>query len=351
MIEVHAFDGADQRVLPINDKDSGLKGYIVVDSTVLGPGMGGCRFWHYSEDGAALHDAQRLARGMSYKNAMADLPFGGGKTVLCKPTGTFDREAFFHALGRAVNEFGGDYVTAEDVGTTEADMRTARSVTPHVFGLPAEQGRAGGNPSPWTALGVFKAIEAVCERFDKRLNTMTVAVQGVGSVGGSLCDYLLEAGARLVVSDINPAAVERFAGKASVQIIDNAVIHRAECDVFSPCALGAVINPRVIDELQCSWIAGAANNQLATLQDGDALAKRGILYVPDYVANAGGVINVAAESLGYDDDWVSERVDAIGERVNRVLDQADELGIAPARAADELARALITRGASMPVGA
>lgn len=345
MIEAHSFEGAGQRVLPIDDKTIGLKGYVVVDSTALGPAMGGCRFWHYSEHSEALLDAQRLARGMSYKNAMAGLPLGGGKTVLCKPLGTFDRDAVFHALGRAVNEFGGDYVTAEDVGTTVADMRAARAATPHVFGLPAEQGRAGGNPSPWTALGVFKSIEAVCERFDKRLGTMSVAVQGLGNVGGALCDLLLEAGARLVVSDINPAAADRFAGNRSVQVVDNAQIHRVECDLFAPCALGAVINPRIVKELRCSWIVGAANNQLATLNDGDILAERGILYIPDYVANAGGVINVAAEYLGHGHGWVSERIEAIGERVNRVLDHADELGIAPARAADEMARALIMKTA------
>lgn len=341
MIEVHDFEGANQRVLPIVDKPNGLIGFVVVDSTALGPAMGGCRFWTYSRDTEAFRDAQRLARGMSYKNAMAGLPLGGGKTVLCRPVGEFDREAVFHTLGDAVNAFEGDYVTAEDVGTNEDDMRAARSVTPHVFGLPAVEGRAGGNPSPWTALGVFNAIEAACARYEKRVRDLRVAVQGLGNVGSALCDLLLNAGARLVVSDIDPVCAQRFVGIPSVQMVDNATIHRIECDVFAPCALGGVLDSRVVRELNCSWIAGAANNQLATLADGDALAQRGILYIPDYIVNAGGVINVAAEYFGHGEDWVHERVSAIGDRVNLVLDHADAHKIAPARAADELARSLI----------
>lgn len=342
MIETMWFDGSDQRVLPIHDDGSGVLGFVVVDNIMRGPAMGGCRLWSYSNAASALNDAQRLARGMSFKNAMAGLPLGGGKAVLCRPSEPFDRNALFRSLGRAVNDLAGDYLTAEDVGTSTADMLTVRSVSPYVFGLPTEEGRPGGNPSPWTALGVFTAMNAACARFSKPLRGMTVAVQGVGSVGSALCDLLLEEGADLIVSDISPVALTGFAARPSVRIADNDAIHRVEADIFAPCALGAGLNKSTISELGAKWIIGAANNQLATQADGDLLAKRGILYLPDYVVNAGGIINVAAEYLGEGLPWVQKHIDGIGERTNLILDRAEQEGITAACAADALARELLT---------
>lgn len=338
------FDGSPQQVLPIKDATSNTIGYIVVDSTNLGPAMGGCRLWQYESEAATLLDAQRLARGMSYKNALAGLPLGGGKTVLRKPSGEFDRNDLFRILGRALNEFRGDYVTAEDVGTTTKDMSVVKEVSQHVFGLPTNSGSPGGNPSPWTAKGVFIAMRALADRFERPLSEMTVAVQGVGSVGTALSELLLNAGSRLIVSDISVAATARFEGHPSVQIVDNATIHRAAADIYAPCALGAGLNKKVIPELNAKWIVGAANNQLENIYDGDLIEKQGIVYVPDYVANSGGVINIAAEYLGENIDWVSRKVDAIYGRVNQVFDTASKLNISSARAADTIAHRLIAEG-------
>lgn len=256
------------------------------------------------EKAAALLDAQRLARGMSYKNAIAGLPLGGGKTVLCRPSGAFGRVELFRTLGEALNEFGGDYVTAEDVGTTTNDMSIVRTVSSHVFGLPVDVNKPGGNPSPWTAQGVFIAMQALAARFEKPLSQMTVAVQGVGSVGAALCDLLLDAGAKLIVSDISHGAVARFENRRSVRIADNSDIHKACVDIYAPCALGAGLNKDTVYEINAKFIVGAANNQLAEISDSDLLAQRGVIYVPDYVVNSGGVINIAAEYLGKDIQWV-----------------------------------------------
>lgn len=335
------FEGSPQQVLPIKDSTSNTIGYIVVDSTNLGPAMGGCRLWQYESEAKTLLDAQRLARGMSYKNAVAGLPLGGGKTVLRKPSCEFDRNALFRTLGRALNEFGGTYVTAEDVGTTTEDMSIVKEVSQHVFGLPTNSDRPGGDPSPWTAKGVFIAIQALADRFEKPLSEMTIAVQGVGSVGTALSELLLRAGSRLIVSDISATATARFEGNPSVQIVDNATIHRAPVDIYAPCALGAGLNKRSIPEINAKWIVGAANNQLEDISDGDLLERRGIVYIPDYVANSGGVINIAAEYLGKDIDWVSKKIGAIYDRVNQVFEAASELNISSARAADVIAHELV----------
>jgi leucine dehydrogenase len=340
-IELSAFNGGQQRILRIDDPASGAKGYIVVDSTVLGPAMGGCRFWRYDSDADALKDAQRLGRGMSLKNAMAGLPVGGGKSVLQTPNGAFERKAVFAAFGHALNAFAGDYLTAEDVGTNEQDMETVRSVSPHVFGLPGRDGVAGGNPSGWTALGVFSALQALVERAGGRLNKSKVAVQGVGSVGAILCEMLHQQGAELVVADVSEMAVARLAAKLPVEIRDVATIHQTDATVFAPCALGASLNERSIATLGASMVVGAANNQLATEEDGDRLHRRGVLYAPDYVVNAGGVINVAAEYLGESQASVEGRVVGIGQRILAVIARAEAEAIAPSAAADQMAAQIL----------
>ena len=342
-IELSAFNGGQQSVLRIDDPVSGAKGYIVVDSTVLGPAMGGCRFWRYDSDADALEDAQRLGRGMSLKNAMAGLPVGGGKTVLQAPDGAFDREAVFAAFGHALNAFAGDYLTAEDVGTGERDMEVVRSVSPHVFGLPSRDGVAGGNPSRWTALGVFSALQALVERSGGRLDRTKVAVQGVGSVGSVLCELLHQQSVELVVADVDERAVARLAARLPVEISDVATIHQTDATVFAPCALGAGVNERTIASLGASMVVGAANNQLATEADGDLLHRRGVLYAPDYVVNAGGVINVAAEYLGESQADVESRVVGIGQRILVVIARAEAEGIAPSTAADQMAGQLLAR--------
>lgn len=330
------YEGRAQRVLRIDDAHSGAKGFIVVDSTVLGPAMGGCRLWNYASDDEALRDAQRLARGMALKNAMADLPLGGGKAVLQMPEGYFDREAVFSAFGHAVSKFAGHYLTAEDVGTSEEDMRLVRTVSPFVFGLPAVAGKAGGNPSPWTALGVFRAMTALLNRSGRKYSDVTVAVQGLGQVGMALCDLLHTAGAELVVADVNQARMD-LAASRGWKLSSVNEIHRSPADIFSPCALGATLNAGTIKEMSVSMVVGAANNQLATAADAQRLLDQGILYAPDYVVNAGGIINVAAEYLGGNDADVSTRIDRIGDRIVAIIDQAETEAISPAEVADRIA--------------
>lgn len=327
------------------DEASGLDAVIALHSTALGPAAGGCRLWHYvsSEDAAA--DACRLAEGMSYKNALAGLPLGGGKAVLRRPEGAYDRRKLFAAFGRAVRELGGRYVTAEDVGTNVADMQMVRGETRFVAGLPARGAAPGGDPSPWTARGVFLAMQAAAaRRLERGLNECTVAIQGVGHVGSALAGMLHAAGAKLIVADMDAAAVARVAVATGAQTASLGGILSANADIFAPCALGGVLNHASIGRLSAKVVCGAANNQLATPEDGARLADRGVLYAPDYVVNAGGIINVAAEYLGWSREEAAARVEATPERLLAVLDHAEARGFAANRAADQLARAAIAAG-------
>ncbi len=329
----------------IQDAASGLKGVIVVHSTALGQAAGGCRLWRYGDDAALVGDALRLAEGMSYKNALAGLPLGGGKAVLQLPSGDFDRRKLFEAFGRAVAGLGGGYVAAEDVGTTVADMSAVRSVTRHVAGLANEPGRPGGDPSPWTARGVFLAMEVAAERrFGRSLSDMTVAVQGLGNVGFALCGLLNEAGARLIVADPRGDVAAKAACRFDAYIMEKSAILEAKADIFAPCALGGILDRATIPRLNAKLVCGGANNQLATPDDGDRLKAAGILYAPDYVVNAGGIINVAAEYLGWTHHEVVARVDLIGERLEDLFNLADVKGVATNHAADGMARALIASG-------
>jgi leucine dehydrogenase len=336
----------------VADEQSGLKAAIVLHSTALGPAAGGCRFWTYASHEEMVGDACRLAEGMSYKNALADLPLGGGKSVLSRPAGDFDRHKLFRTFGQAVADLKGRYVTAEDVGTSVADMRAVAEMTSHVAGLPPKEGQPGGDPSPWTALGVFQSMEAaVRQRLSRPLSECTVAIQGVGNVGASLAQLLHSAGARLVIADVNRQAVEQVVTQTGAQTVANEDILAVEADVFAPCALGGIINHATVGRLKAAVVCGAANNQLLEVEDGDRLADRDILYAPDYVVNAGGIINVAAEYLGWTSADALARVEATAQRLERVLRHAAVHRLAPNRAADDLAREIIAAGADREVAA
>jgi leucine dehydrogenase len=343
-----AFDD-HERVLFCRDAATGLSAIIAIHSTVLGPAAGGCRLWRYASDGAALRDVLRLSQGMSYKNAMADLEFGGGKAVILKTADFAPREALFEKYGEFVDSLNGSYITAEDVGMSVEIMETIARRTKYVTGLPQKAGHAGGDPSPKTAWGIFKGIEAAVAFKLSRgaLEGLTVAVQGIGHVGYSLCRYLHEAGATLVVADINeePVAAAREEFGAKGVGLDEILFQ--DVDIVAPCALGAILNETSIPKLRTSIVAGSANNQLETPADGQRLADAGILYAPDYVINAGGIINVAAEYYGNADDAeVIRQVEAIGPRLTQIFEEAGATGRPTNVIADEQARKLIRRRTS-----
>jgi leucine dehydrogenase len=334
-----------ERQYLIDDQQTGVRGVIAIHSTALGPAAGGCRFWHYENDVEMVEDAVRLARGMSYKNALANLPFGGGKAVLQRPKGGADRATIFRIFAEAVEELGGEYITAEDVGTTIADMKAIRGHTRYVAGLDAQPGRAGGDPSPWTALGVFESMK-VAARFalDADLKDLTIAVQGTGNVGAGLCSLLAQAGAKLIIADIDPARRNVLAAVHGATVVDVAEIAGVQADVFAPCALGGALNNLTIPLLKAKVVCGGANNQLATAADGAALLARGITYAPDYVVNAGGIINVAAEYLGETTRQVRGRVHRIGARLHTILDQASRENLPVHVVADRMAQQIIAEG-------
>lgn len=315
------------RVYHIKDERTGVRGVIAIHSEALGPAAGGCRLWHYDSEDDMVADAMRLARGMSYKNALAGLPFGGGKSVLHLPKGDFDRAALFRVFGAAIESLGGDYITAEDVGTTIEDMRIVRGQTSYVAGLETHPGMAGGDPSPWTALGVFLSMrEAARMSLGSDVAGLTVAVQGVGNVGSNLCRLLSDAGARVIVADVNRARVDALSRELGATVMGTDEIVAAQADIFAPCALGAVLNAHSIPRIKAKLVCGGANNQLATDEDGITLQRRGIAYVPDYLVNAGGIINVVAEYLGESLDEVRGRVLRIPDRVREVLLSASQTG-------------------------
>jgi leucine dehydrogenase len=332
---VHFFD----------DPKTGLWAIIAVHSTHLGPAAGGCRYWTYKSDTEALTDALRLSRGMSYKNAMAGLPMGGGKGVILK-NGAPKDEAFLESFGRMVDSLAGRYVTAEDVGMSDADMVIINRATRHVSGLPVAGGQAGGNPGPSTAEGVFRGMRAaVKHKLGKDgFEGVHVAVQGLGSVGYSLAGKLVAAGAKLTVADIDEGRAWRAAAEFNAKQISVDEIMRVEADVLSPCALGATLNERSIPQLKVAVVAGAANNQLATPEDGVRLFERGVLYAPDYVINAGGIINVVAEYLGDGDaDAVLARISKIEGRLADIFVESDRTGVPTDQVADRMAQKLIGR--------
>ena len=333
---VHAF----------TDPQSGLKAFIGIHSTHRGPAAGGARLWSYDTSHEALTDVLRLSRGMSYKNAMAGLALGGGKTVIMRPDGDFDRAKLFSALGQFIDDLGGKYFTAEDVGVSPIDMRNVLVNTKYVAGL-NEGEAASGDPSPVTADGVFRSIVVGYEKKTgtRSLKGVDIAVQGLGHVGYNLCERLHQAGAKLTVTDINTAILKKVETELDAKIVEPQDIYDVEADVFSPCALGAVINPDTIDRLKCAVIAGAANNQLSVAEMGENLMARDILYCPDYVVNAGGIINIAGEIEGkYSRDWVEEKLVGIEKTLADIIEQSARSGRPTNTIANEMARERIGRG-------
>jgi leucine dehydrogenase len=334
-----------EQVVLCHDPASGYRGIIAIHSTVLGPALGGTRFWSYTTDEEAIVDALRLARGMTYKNAVAGLNIGGGKSVIIGDNKTTDRELIFRAHGRFVESLGGRYITAEDVGTSTADMDYVHMETKNVSGL---AGRSG-DPSPVTAHGVFRAIQASArERWGKDdVANRTVAVQGCGHVGYFLAKELHEAGARLVVTDIDADRVKRVVTDFGARAVAPEEIYSQRADIFAPCALGAIVNDKTIPQLQVEIVAGAANNVLHEERHGDALEEKGILYAPDYVANAGGVINVYSELAGWTSARAFRKADEIYDTVLRVFSIARHDKVPTYVAADRLAEQRIRAVGSM----
>jgi leucine dehydrogenase len=334
-----AFDEHEQ-VTFFYDRTSGLKAIIALHDTTLGPALGGCRMWPYATEADAITDVLRLSRGMTYKAAMADLPYGGGKAVIIGDPRTDKSEALFRALGRAIDSLGGRYYTGEDVGTGPADMDHAAEETRYVLG--STRGGGSGDPSPVTARGVWLGIRTAVRHQLQRadLAGVRVAVQGLGHVGYNLARLLAQDGARLIVADLDPTRVERAADELAAKVVDSDLILSAECDVLAPCALGGVLNDDTIPRLACRIVAGAANNQLLEDRHGAALHARGILYAPDYVINAGGLINIAQELQpgGYDRGRALAQVEAIGTTLAEVFERAARAGLPTHEVADRVAR-------------
>lgn len=328
------------------DRDSGLTAVIAVHSTHLGPGAGGVRFWHYADSADAVTDALRLSRGMSYKNAMAGLPMGGGKGVILADEAGTKTPAMLAAFGRAIDSLGGSYVTAEDVGMSDADMVTIAERTRHVSGLPVASGAAGGDPGPSTAYGVYLGVLAAIREGlgTDSARDVRIAIQGVGSVGGGLARRLAADGARLTLADVNFGRAKALAEELGADLADSGQIMTVDADVFSPNALGAILTERSIASLKARIVAGGANNQLATAADGQRVHDAGITYAPDYVINAGGIINVALEYLGQGSrEEVERRIRLIPERLAAIWADSRASGTPAAAVADRMAQQLIGR--------
>src|SRR5688572_6993968 len=331
----------------VTDRESGLCALIAVHSTHLGPGAGGVRFWHYQRPGDAVADALRLSRGMSYKNAMAGLPLGGGKAVILADQGRTKTPEMLAAYGRAVERLGGAYVTAEDVGMSVKDLVEISHATRFVAGLPVADGQVGGDPGPHTSYGVYLGVRAAAKRALGKdgLDGLHLAIQGAGSVAGGLARRAAADGARISVADIDAGRAEALADEVGGSVVSPDEVLFLESDILSPNALGAILNAETIGRLRSPIVAGGANNQLATPEHGNRVQQRGIVYAPDYVINSGGIINVSTEYLGDGDETVvRERIEGIPDRLNRIWDESAASGRNPAAVADDMARRLIGRG-------
>ncbi len=339
------FDGHEQVVFG-HDRATGLRAILAIHSTALGPAAGGCRMWAYPSSDEALTDALRLSRGMSYKNAMAELDFGGGKAVIIGDARAHKTPALFQAFGRLVESLGGRYITAEDVGTTTADMEQVATQTRFVSGLARTSGEVGGDPGPKTALGVFLGIRAAVRfQLGRSLEGVGVAVQGLGGVGHPLCRLLAADGARLTVADARAELAEQVRDELGATVVPAEAILEQQAEVLAPCALGAVLNERSIPRLRARVVAGAANNQLAREADGQALMKAGILYAPDYVINAGGIINVAHEYHGGSSEAaVRAAIEKIPERLTAIFERARRESLPTSVVADQMARERLRAG-------
>lgn len=324
-----------EQVVFCQDKHSGLKAIIGIHDTTLGPALGGTRIWDYKSEEEALVDVLRLSRGMTYKNSAAGLNLGGGKAVIIGDPEKIKSEELFRTFGRFVESLGGRYITAEDMNAGTKDMAYINEETNHVVGL---EGKSG-NPSPVTAFGIFKGMLAAVDELygSEDLNGKTVAVQGLGAVGYGVCEYLYKAGAKLFVTDIRKESIEKVVKDFGATSVDPDDIYSVECDIFSPCAMGAIINDFTIEKLKCKIVAGAANNQLAETKHGDMLMEKDILYVPDYVINSGGVINVYEEMKGYNKERAMNRAAGIYDIVKTIIEISKRDNIATYKAADRMA--------------
>ncbi len=343
-----------EQVVMTADPDTGLRAIVAIHSTVLGPSLGGTRFRPYSSEYDAVCDVLRLARGMTAKHAVCGNDLGGGKAVIIGDPRALRSEDFLRAYGRFVDRLGGRYLTAEDVGTTQADMDFLSTVTPYVTGTSETLG-GSGDPSPATAVGVLHSMHAVAERLwgDPSLEGRAVVVSGVGKVGSDVVRHLCAERAAVSMADVRSDVVGALADSTGATIVDPAIAHSVACDIFSPCALGAVLSARSIPELRCQAVCGSANNQLDTDEDAERLAGRGVLYAPDYIVNAGGVLNIAEElgADGYHHDRAWARLATIHDTLLRVFARADADGTHPAAAADALVRERLVAARTAPTGA
>lgn len=337
-------DMGHEQVVFFQDKESGLRAIVGVHSTTLGPALGGCRMWNYTSEAAALTDALRLSRGMTYKAAVAGLKLGGGKAVIIGDARTQKTEAMMQAFGRCVEHLNGRYITAEDVGMSVKDIDIVRTQTRFAVGGSNEGG--SGDPSMMTAFGVFQGMKAAVKfsGLANDLNGLTVALQGAGNVGYHLASHLSAAGAKIIVADIYEAQADRVVEEFGAVKVAPDEIYGVEMDVFAPCALGAIINDQTIPQLKCKVVAGAANNQLETPDHGFELMRRGIVYSPDFAINAGGLINVAEELDGYNKEAVVNKVTQIYATITSILEMAEADTVPPHVAADRLGDARLTAG-------
>ncbi|MBI3819900.1 MAG: Glu/Leu/Phe/Val dehydrogenase [Planctomycetes bacterium] len=336
-----------ERVAKAHDPETGLRAIVAIHDRTLGPALGGMRMWNYSTDDEALTDVLRLARGMTYKSAVARTGLGGGKSVVIGDARSQKSPALFHAMGNFIDSFQGAYITAEDVGTSVADLKLVRESTKWVTGLSRDDG-GSGNPSPYTALGCFVGLRAVLERVFGNASPAgrTIAIQGVGAVGSSFAEMLVKAGANVIVGDLYQERAESLARKIGARVSSMNRILFEDCDVLSPCALGGIMNDSTIPQLRCRAVAGCANNQLLEPVHGDLLHSKGILYAPDYVINAGGIINVGCELLkgGYDEASALKRIDSIYDAMKQVFHISETEKIPTYKAADLLAEKILKNG-------
>lgn len=340
--ELIAKHGDHEEVIFCHNKEAGLKAIIAIHNTALGPALGGTRMWNYASEEEALVDVLRLSKGMTYKASAAGLNLGGGKAVIIGDPKKDKNETLFRAFGAYVNSLQGKYITAEDVGTSVKDMEYVFMETPFVTGIPVVLG-GSGDPSPYTAHGVLCGIKAAVKTKlgADNLQGVRVAVQGLGNVGSHLVEYLVKAGAIVSVADIDQERVKKITNKFQLKSLDPEAIITSECDVFAPCALGAVINDKTLNNLKCKIVAGGANNQLAEYRHGDALLELGILYAPDYVINSGGLMNVFVELEGYSQERAFDKTKAVYDNLINVFNISKAENIATHRAADRLAESRI----------
>ncbi len=326
------------------DKETGLKAIIAIHDTTLGPALGGTRMWHYENENEALQDVLRLSRGMSLKASISGLSLGGGKAVIIGDSKKDKTEALMRRFGKFVDSLGGKYITAEDVGMETKDMEYIRMETQHVTGIPEDMG-GSGNPSPFTAYGVYMGIKATAKyRWgDDNLQGKTIVVQGVGHVGESLVGHLAKEEANIIINDIDSERMNYVAEKFDADIVLGDAIYDVDMDIYAPCALGATLNPNTISRLKCSIIAGAANNQLANEErDGQLLLEKGIMYAPDFLINAGGLINVYSELNGYNKQDALKQTEQIYTTTLEILERAELHKITTHIAALEIAKKRIT---------